>query len=71
MVLSTGTHYGALKRLLIDRWIEEVEDENPSRDRRTYRLTANGHRVLVSEVNRMKRYARLVSLRIAAEVPAQ
>lgn len=71
VVLSTGTLYGALKRLLIDRWIEEVEDEDSARDRRTYRLAAAGHRVLVSEINKMKRYARLATSRIAAEVPAQ
>lgn len=71
VVLSTGTLYGALKRMLSDRWIEQVEDEDASRDRRTYRLTAGGHSVLASEVNRMKHFTRLASLRLAGEGSAR
>lgn len=71
VVLSTGTLYGALKRLLGDQWIEEVEDEGAGRERRTYRLTGSGRGVLGSEVNRMKRYARLASMRMAAEEAAR
>lgn len=70
VVLSTGTLYGALKRLLSDKWIEEVAGAAAARDRRTYRLAEAGHTVLVHEINRMKRYARVASSRLAAEVRA-
>jgi DNA-binding PadR family transcriptional regulator len=60
--LSTGTLYGALKRLLDRGWIErsdaEVGEETaakrPGRPRRTYRLTALGHRMLDAEVARLR-----------------
>jgi DNA-binding PadR family transcriptional regulator len=69
--LSTGTLYGALKRMLEDGWIEAVEEEAASRDRRTYRLTTGGHSVLAMEVERMKRFTHLAGLRLAAEVQAR
>lgn len=71
VALSTGTLYGALKRMLTDQWIEQLEDETPGRDRRTYRLTAAGHSVLASEVHRMKRFIRLAGLRLAEEIAAR
>ncbi len=40
--LSTGTLYGALRRLLDDAWIERVEADESPRDRRPYRLTSRG-----------------------------
>jgi len=42
VLLSTGTLYGALQRLLDHGWIERVEEDKPARDRRTYRLTSRG-----------------------------
>lgn len=65
VVLSTGTLYGALKRLLDDGWIERFEQENVSRGRQTYRLTPSGSRNLQLEVSRMKHLTRLAGLRIA------
>jgi len=65
VVLSTGTLYGALQRLLENGWIEEFEEEERSRDRRAYRLTARGRRNLQLEVERLKRLTKLASLRIA------
>ncbi len=65
VTLSTGTLYGALRRLLDDRWIERFEDEDKSRGRQAYRLTANGRRNLQAEVQRMKHLTRLASLRAA------
>lgn len=65
VVLSTGTLYAALHRLLDDCWIEPfLEDESP-RGRRAYRLTAEGRRCLQAEIGRMKRLTRLASLRVA------
>lgn len=63
--LSTGTLYGALQRLLDEGWIERVEEDNPPRDRRTYRLTSRGRRNLQIEIERMRHLTKLASLRVA------
>jgi len=63
--LSTGTLYGALRRLLDDGWIERFEEHEPSRGRQAYRLTAGGRRNLQAEIDRMKHLTRLASLRVA------
>ena len=56
VVLSTGTLYGALKRLLESGWIERVEagagSEN-GRERKAYRQAAAGQAILQSEVERL------------------
>jgi DNA-binding PadR family transcriptional regulator len=44
--LSTGTLYGALRRLLEECWIERLQSQETSRGRQTYRLTAAGRRNL-------------------------
>lgn len=67
VVLSTGTLYGALRRLLDDEWIERMEEEESSRGRQAYRLTRRGRSHLQSEVGRMKHLTRLANLRIAAK----
>ena len=66
VMLSTGTLYGGLRRLLDDDWIERFEEEESSRGRHAYRLTPQGRRNLQLEVNRMKHLTRLASLRVAA-----
>jgi len=63
--LSTGTLYGALSRLLEDGWIERYEEEDPSRGKQSYRLTAMGRRNLQAEVSRLKQLARVAGLRVA------
>ncbi|MEZ5402857.1 MAG: helix-turn-helix transcriptional regulator [Bryobacteraceae bacterium] len=63
--LSTGTLYGALRRMLDGGWIERVSEKRPSRDRSIYRLTREGLDVLMTEVARMKTLARLASSRLA------
>jgi DNA-binding PadR family transcriptional regulator len=63
--LSTGTLYGALRRLLEDGWIERFKEEDNSRGRQAYRLTAMGRRNLQQEVSRMKQLTRVASLRFA------
>jgi DNA-binding PadR family transcriptional regulator len=67
VVLSTGTLYGALRRLLDDKWIERFEERESSRGRQAYRLTAVGRRNLQCEVDRMKHLTRLAVLRVAAK----
>lgn len=65
VVLSTGTLYGALRRLLGEGWIERIQEEDAPRDRRTYRLTSRGRRNMQMEVDRMRQLTKLASLRIA------
>ena len=65
VMLSTGTLYGALRRLLEDGWIERVQEEDASRGRQAYRLAAPGKRSLQQEVSRMKHLTRLAGLRVA------
>jgi DNA-binding PadR family transcriptional regulator len=63
--LSTGTLYGALRRLLDNDWIQRVEQKDTSRGKQAYRLTARGRRNLQFEVDRMKQLTRLANLRVA------
>jgi DNA-binding PadR family transcriptional regulator len=63
--LSTGTLYGALRRLLGEDWIERFDDHDTSRGKQSYRLTAKGRRMLQHEVARMKQLTRLANLRVA------
>src|SRR5579863_4319417 len=65
VVLSTGTLYGALRRLLDDDWIERFEEKESSRGRQAYRLTSQGRRSLQMEVDRMKHLTRLAALLVA------
>lgn len=62
--LSTGTLYGALRRLLDEGWIERFDEAERSRGRQAYRLTAAGRRNLQLEVSRMKHLTRLAGLRV-------
>jgi DNA-binding PadR family transcriptional regulator len=65
VLLSTGTLYGALQRLLDNGWIERVEEQDAPRDRRTYRLTSRGRRNLQMEVERMRHLTKLAALRVS------
>src|ERR1035437_5226606 len=67
VVLSTGTLYSALRRLLQDEWIERIEEDDTSRGRQAYRLTARGRTNLQLEVDRMKHLTRLANLRIVVK----
>jgi DNA-binding PadR family transcriptional regulator len=67
VLLSTGTLYGALQRLLDNGWIERVEEEDAPRDRRTYKLTSRGRRNLQAEIERMRHLTKLASLRVASK----
>jgi PadR family transcriptional regulator PadR len=54
--LSTGTLYGALKRLLDGGWVRRVDDaQNGSgRERKSYALTQLGKGILEAETARMQ-----------------
>lgn len=62
--LSTGTLYGALRRLLEDAWIERFAQEDTSREKQAYKLTAAGRRQLQWEVERMRQLTRAASARL-------
>jgi DNA-binding PadR family transcriptional regulator len=66
VMLSTGTLYGALRRLLEEKWIERYDEDETPRGRQAYRLTAHGRRSLQLEVERMKHLTRLATTRVAA-----
>lgn len=61
VILSTGTLYGALKRLLDQGWIIRIEEKSSSRDRKVYKLTEHGQHVLKDEITRLQ------NLLVAAE----
>ena len=65
VVLSTGTLYGALRRLLDEGWIERFEENDTTRGRQAYRLSPKGRRTLQSEVSRLKQLTRVAGLRAA------
>jgi DNA-binding PadR family transcriptional regulator len=67
VVLSTGTLYGALRRLLDEDWIERLDEEDASRGRQAYRLTSHGRKNLQLEVGRIRHLARLANLRVAVK----
>lgn len=54
---STGTLYGAIRRLLEQGWIKRVADPEPNptdRERKAYTLTDKGRKVVNAEVERLK-----------------
>lgn len=57
IIFSTGTLYGAIKRLLEQGWITRAEagesEEENTRQRKEYILTPTGRQVLNAEVSRM------------------
>jgi DNA-binding PadR family transcriptional regulator len=65
VVLATGTLYSALHRMLEDGWIERVADParaESGRERKLYRLTDIGEKVLNREVARLRKLVQLGSL---------
>jgi DNA-binding PadR family transcriptional regulator len=62
--LSTGTLFGALRRLLENGWIERFEQEDTSRGKQVYELTPEGLRQLQSELDRMRQLTRAATARL-------
>ena len=62
VILSTGTLYGALKRMLEQGWIERIDepdrqnegDDRTGPPRKAYVLTAWGRQILDAEAERLK-----------------
>lgn len=71
--LSTGTLYGAIKRLLDQGWIEPVAEtdadgnttDEPPRGRKAYALTELGRSILQAETDRMQSLVRTAQLQLA------
>jgi DNA-binding PadR family transcriptional regulator len=62
--LSTGTLYGALRRLVEARWIERFEQDDTSREKQAYKLTPAGRRQLHAELERMRQLTRAATTRL-------
>ena len=67
--LSTGTLYGALKRLLVGGWLQRVDDEgdDSGRERKAYILTQLGKGILEAETARMQNLVRMTQKRSSEE----
>lgn len=62
--LSTGTLYGALRRLLEDGWINHFEQDDTSREKQAYQLTPLGRRQMDAELERMRQLTRAARTRV-------
>lgn len=62
--VTTGTLYGALRRLLEDQWIERFEQEDVSREKQSYRLTARGRKQMNLELDRLKQLMTIAAARL-------
>lgn len=69
--LSTGTLYGALKRLLDQGWIRRAEDPESGatgRVRKLYSLTPLGGQILEAEVRRLQRLTKAAEARFLGDM---
>src|SRR5258705_10595527 len=66
VVLSTGTLYGIIKRLLADGWIRESALGSTER-RRAYRLTPAGRKVALAQAERLHDLSAQARKLLAAE----
>ena len=69
--LSTGTLYGALKRMQEKAWIEpaELPDKQANgRERKGYRLTPYGQKIVKEELARLQSIIQAVRLRVSGEI---
>ena len=70
ITLSTGTLYGALKRLLDQGWILRTDDPGPNdteRVRKAYRLTGVGKTILEAEIHRLNNLVAAAQRRVLGE----
>jgi len=68
LILSTGTLYGAIKRLLDRDWIRRVDDPIPNeteRERKAYSLTELGRKVLNAELERLQKLVSVAKIHTA------
>jgi DNA-binding PadR family transcriptional regulator len=68
VTFSTGTLYGAIKRMLADAWIrrvEQTEQPYPNRTRKAYTLTEKGRSLLEAEYARLNEMLEISTPRLA------
>ena len=66
VIMSTGTLYGALKRMLDQGWIERVNQvEQNGRGQKAYTLTRLGKMILEAEIDRMDQLVSAARMRPA------
>lgn len=68
VLLSTGTLYGAIKRLLAEGWISRLElqeDAEDGRERKTYVLTSRGRSVLQGETQRLRELVEIAMRKVS------
>lgn len=65
---STGTLYGALRRMLEQGWIERMDEETEEsgRPRKSYDLSDLGRRILSAETARLQSLVRAAEVRLPA-----
>lgn len=64
--LTTGTLYGALRRLLEDSWIERFEQDDTSREKQAYKLSPLGRKHLHIELRRLNQLTEAANARLKA-----
>ena len=72
IVFSTGTLYGALRRLLEEGWIKRVNDPEPNptdRERKAYALTETGRKVVNAETERLRSLLTIAQQRTSESPP--
>jgi DNA-binding PadR family transcriptional regulator len=70
VIMSTGTLYGALKRLLDQGWIVRSNNDpekSSGREKKDYRLTTLGKRILDAEIQRLEGLVSVAQLRTTGE----
>jgi DNA-binding PadR family transcriptional regulator len=68
--LSTGTLYGAIKRMLENGWILRSDDPHANssgRERKFYQLTSVGKMILEAEIQRLDSLLFAAKMRTAGE----
>jgi len=76
IVLSTGTLYGAIKRLLDQDWIERVDEPQGHEDvnienkriRKSYSLTRKGKKCLHNEIDRIQQLLNAASYQLQGTI---
>ncbi len=72
VILTTGTLYGAIKRLVEQEWIERFDSPIPDpsgRERKDYQLTRLGKRIFDAECSRLNSLVSAMRLRTSGEQP--
>jgi DNA-binding PadR family transcriptional regulator len=70
--LSSGTLYGAIKRLLEKGWIRRVADPiayDSDRKRKSYDLTELGRRVLRAQITRLQKLVAVAQIQAVEQSP--